>query len=296
MSLRFVLIGHPVAHSLSPAIHGAAYRELGLDHRYELVDAPDEERVRSVIDELRRGEIAGINVTIPWKRSALALADKQSPGAHRIGAANVLERAADGQIIAHNTDVMALVEEFRRHVRALDRAVLIGSGGAAQAVIVACQECGARQVGITSRRWSAELDSSAWPNAAQFRALGAELLAWPDSSETARRDWQAFVLESQLVVQASSAGMHGADPGEPIAALVPFEKLAPGTLAYDLVYTPPNTPFVEAAHKAGLTSEHGLSMLVGQAALSIEIWLGLVPPREPLFRAAERALAARGRS
>jgi len=296
MSLRFVLIGHPVAHSLSPAIHGAAYEVLGLDHRYELVDAPDEAGVKSVIDELRSGAIAGINVTIPWKRSALALADDATPAARRIGAANVLQRAADGRIVAHNTDVMALVEEFRRHVPVLDRAAVIGSGGAAQAVVVACQECGARQVGITSRRWVSELDADVWPNAAQFRLLGAELLAWPDASEQAHHAWQAFVLESKLIVQASSAGMHGADAGEPVAALVPFERLDRGTLAYDLVYTPPNTPFVEAARRAGLASEHGLSMLVGQAALSSEIWLGLVPAREPLFRAAERALSARGRS
>jgi len=113
-SQRFVLIGHPVAHSLSPVIHRAAYQELELSHRYELVDCPDEAAVVKVVDALRSGEIAGANVTIPWKRLALKLADMVAPSVQRVGVANVLARGADGAIVAHNTDVPALVEEFQR--------------------------------------------------------------------------------------------------------------------------------------------------------------------------------------
>ena len=295
MSRRFALIGHPVAHSLSPVIHRAAYAELGVDHRYELIDADDERQVAAAIDELRQGRISGMNVTIPWKRTALSLADDAAPAASRVGAANVLERAADGRVVAHNTDVPALVEEFRARTRGLRRAAVIGSGGAALAVIAACQESGASEVGVTSRRWVEGADPSSWPNAGPFRALGAEPLAWPESAEDARRRWQDFVEDSELIVQATSAGMHGADPGHAVARLVPFEQLRPQTLAYDLVYAPPDTPFVVAARTAGLPAVHGLSMLVGQAALSIRIWLGVAVRREPLSAAAERELSARGR-
>ena len=101
MSLRFVLIGHPVGHSLSPVIHRAAYEEFGLDHRYELMDVENEAGVKAVVDELRSGRIAGLNATIPHKRAILALADEATDAARRIGAANVLERRADGRQGGH---------------------------------------------------------------------------------------------------------------------------------------------------------------------------------------------------
>src|SRR5258706_6451380 len=98
-----------------------------------------------------------------------------------------------------------------------------------------------------------------------------------------------------LVVQCTSAGMQGADSGEPIAALVPWSLFAVDALAYDLIYAPLETPFLRAARQAGRRTAHGLHMLVGQAALAIEIWLGQRPPTEPLLAAALEALATRGR-
>jgi shikimate dehydrogenase len=108
VSPRFVLLGHPVAHSLSPAIHGAAYAELGIDARYELVDASDEAAVGRAVDAVRSGEIAGANVTVPWKQVALRLADRADASASDVGAANVLVRGPSGEVVAHHTDVPAL--------------------------------------------------------------------------------------------------------------------------------------------------------------------------------------------
>jgi shikimate dehydrogenase len=98
---------------------------------------------------------------------------------------------------------------------------------------------------------------------------------------------------ADVIVQATSAGMHGADSGRAVADVIPWAKLPAGALAYDLVYNPPDTEFVRAARAHGLVASHGLGMLIGQAALAIEIWLGTAPPLEPLREAAEAALAAR---
>ncbi|HEX5098479.1 MAG TPA: shikimate dehydrogenase, partial [Polyangiaceae bacterium] len=150
MTLRFVLLGHPVAHSLSPAIHGAAYEALGFSHRYELLDIPDEAALARAVAALRAGEVAGANVTVPWKREALALADRREPTAGDVGAANVLVRDASGAVVAHNTDVMALVEELGALARAPERVLVLGAGGASVAAVAALRMLGARSIGISA--------------------------------------------------------------------------------------------------------------------------------------------------
>jgi shikimate dehydrogenase len=129
-----------------------------------------------------------------------------------------------------------------------------------------------------------------WPGAAEFRRLGATLVAWPggDSSE-----FDDFVLKSGIIVQATSAGMHGASPGAAVAGVVPWPRLAPGVLAYDLVYNPAETEFLRAARAHGVRALGGLGMLVGQAALAFELWLGSEPPREAMRLAAVRELTRR---
>ncbi len=293
VSRRFVLIGHPVLHSLSPVIHQAAYQALGLAHHYELADCPDEAAVLKVVDALRSGEIAGANVTIPWKRLALQLADRVAPSAQRVGVANVLTRGADGVIVAHNTDVPALVEEFQRVIGTVRRALVIGGGGAAPAVVAAAQDAGADRVLVTARRFTFSEPESEWPHAAELSALGASLLAWPDSDPRAKSRFREVAARIDLIVQCTSAGMHGADDGKALAELVPFEHLPQSALAYDLIYNPALTPFLARAQACGLNAENGLGMLVTQAALAIELWLSVSVPREPLLAAAQAALAAR---
>ncbi|MEP7048843.1 MAG: shikimate dehydrogenase [Pseudomonadota bacterium] len=290
---RFVLIGHPVGHSISPVIHQAAYTALGLSHRYDLCDCADEAAVGAVVEGLRRGEIAGANVTIPWKRLALKLADLVAPSAQRVGVANVLARGADGAIVAHNTDVPALVEEFQRLSGNVRRALVIGAGGAAPAVVAAAQDAGADRVWVTARKFAFAEPESAWPHGAEFIAQGASLLAWPDTEARAKARFRELAARIDLVVQCTSAGMHGADDGKQLADLVPFEHVPQSALAYDLIYNPPSTPFLERARACGLGAENGLGMLVAQAALAIELWLSVSPPRAPLLAAAQAALQAR---
>lgn len=292
MSERFVLLGHPVGHSLSPVIHGAAYRELGLPHRYELYDVPDEASLAVAVDEVRSGAIRGANVTIPWKRQALALADHAEPSAADVGAANVLARDAAGRVVAHNTDVGALVAEIGALVDAPKTALVLGSGGATLAAVAALRRLGVRDLGVSARRFELGTPEASWPLSAELGRLGARLVPWPQPGSNAFRD---FASRSAVIVQATSAGMYGAAAGSEIADVVPWDELARGTVLYDLVYNPRETELVRRARSRGFHASDGLGMLIGQAALAFELWLGAAPPREPMWRAAEAELSRRNR-
>ncbi len=288
----FALIGHPVGHSLSPAIHRAAYAELGLaDHSYEAVDCPNAQAVAAQLEAIRRGELDGANVTVPWKRLALELADEVHDSAGSTGAANVLSPTGpDGarRLVAHNTDVPALAEQLRRGHPGARSAMVIGAGGAALAAAVACRSIGVDRVVVVARRWRGT-DESAWELATAFRARAAVPVAWPDDP-SAFSSFRRAVVESDIVIQSTSDGMAGATDGTTVRDLVPFPELDRAAFVYDLVYSPEVTPFVAAARDAGLSAESGLGMLVGQAALAIELWVG----RRPSI-AALRAAVARER-
>ncbi len=292
MTARFVLLGHPVGHSVSPAMHTAAYRELGLDAEYVSIDCPDPEAVRREVERLRGGELSGANVTVPHKKLALSLADRADPLAKAVGAANVLRRMPDGSVEAHNTDVAALADELRLHQPSPGAACVLGSGGAALAAVVACQRLGASVVHVAARAFSNGPSSAAL--AAEFRALGATPRAMP--ADAAEASWRDLFSECQILVQATSAGMRGADSGEALASLIPWAVLAPGALAYDLVYNPPLTPFLKRAQENSVNAVGGLGMLVGQAVHSVMLWTGMTPDRNVMRHAAENLLFKGGKS
>lgn len=292
MSERFILIGHPVKQSVSPVIHHAAYEQMSFDAQYGLVDCPDEAAVHAQVEEIRRGELCGANVTVPWKKVAFDAADELDESAWRVGVANVLARTESGKIIAYNTDAIGLADELRRASQRVERearpgALIIGSGGATRASVVACQLNGVERIGVTARRFDPKVPQSEWPNAQAFLDLGAELLPWPsfDRGEAC----SGFLASCHLVLQATSAGMKGVPGGEALAELLPWSAFETG-LAYDLVYNPPQTPFLKRAADEGHVAEGGLGMLVGQAAHAIRIWTGTLPEQEPLLRAAKQAL------
>ncbi len=252
---RFAVIGDPVAHSKSPAMHMAAFRALGLPHTYEAMRVTAAE-LPGVVAALRDGRLDGLNVTVPHKRAALALADAiAAPG---LTAANTLVRTAEGRVVAHNTDVPALAEELRLLAGpaapwASRRALVLGSGGAALAAVSALRSLGALDVVVRARRPG---DAVAPP--------------WAPSPGS-----EAKTL---AVVQATSAGMTGADPGDAVASVVAWEALPPDAVALDLVYAPPETPFLRAAATRGLRRANGLGMLARQGALAFALWLGVEAP------------------
>ena len=285
---RFVLVGHPVAHSISPEIHRAFYAAFGLPHDYEAVDCADEASLEREISRFRTGGIHGMNVTVPWKLLALELADRRHALAEQIGAANVLARDPDDAVVAYNTDVLALVDELEAGAPAAREAVVIGSGGAALAAVAACRTRGVRRISVTARRFRPEtLDQR---EAEKLRSLGATPLTWPVIDAAAGKAWSEAVAGASVIIQATSAGMRGGAPGETVRDLVPWRALDASVFAYDVVYNPEVTPFVAAARAAGLRAESGLGMLIGQAARAIELWLGELPPRALLEQAAGQAL------
>ncbi len=285
MSLRFILIGHPVGHSVSPAIHHAAYDALGMSHNYEAVDCPDEESVRKQVARIRSGEIAGANVTVPHKILALSLADEATEGASNTGAANVLTRVGD-QVVAHNTDISGLADELRSGTKNPRAAWVLGNGGAALAAVVACRQAGASDVYLSARSFVG--DPAHWPKMERFRQLGAIPVGWSDAATPGGIPELAPSLG--LIVQATSAGMKGASDGAPLVKQIPWESLGRDTFIYDLVYNPPQTPLLTAAQERGLPRSHGLGMLVGQAAHAFKIWLGQEPDRDAMRQAADRGI------
>jgi len=278
--LRFVLIGHPVGHSLSPPIHRAAYQALGLPHRYELADTPNEAALEQRFAELRSGQLGGANVTVPWKRRALEMADECEPLALETGAANVLAPLPRGRVMASNTDIPALEDELR-DAESREVAVVLGAGGAALAAVQACRGLGFQKIHVTTRRWGG-VGPAAWQGAPRFAKLGATPLAWPDAAEPA---WRELVGRCGVIVQATSAGMAGADPGEELARRIPWELLDPSALAYDVVYNPAVTPFLAAAEASAGRARGGLGMLVEQARHAMRTWFGSAPPAD-VIRAA----------
>ncbi len=260
---RLAVLGHPVGHSRSPAMQGAALAALGLveEWSYEAIDvAPErfEGRVRAMQDE----GFAGANVTVPHKHAALAVADAPSGVAREIGAANTLVFAAGG-IGAHNTDA----DGFLRSLPSAPtdrRALVLGAGGAARAIVWALVREGA--------------EVEVWNRTAQ-RALtlcdelGGTPIAAPDPT--------AY----ELIVNTTAAGLAGEDQ---FAALpLAPDGFAAGQTVVDMVYGSEPSPLLAAAASAGAETVDGLEVLVQQGALSLRIWTEREPPLD-VMRAAVR--------
>lgn len=301
--LRFSLLGHPVRHSVSPAMCTAAFTAMRLPHVYTAIDVPSEAGLGRILDDVRTGMIAGCNVTIPYKKAVFEIADELAPSAVDVGAANVIVRSPEGLLVGHNTDADALAQELAPILegRPRLRAAIIGGGGAALAALSACRKLGFAITCMTSRSWSSSELLHESPSAEQARALGALTMPWPRSDDVAptgklsqamRMQWSELAGGADLVIQATSAGMHGVDPGDQITTLVPWDKLPEHAVAYDVVYTPRVTPFLRAARERDLTAEGGLGMLVRQAALSIALWTGQEAPMDRMRDAAEGQLNA----
>jgi shikimate dehydrogenase len=291
---RFAVLGDPIAHSRSPAMHAAAYRALDLPHTYEALRVPNDElgmRVR----ELRAGVFSGFNVTVPHKRRILDFVDVVEPSAALVGAANTLVLDDVGVLHAHNTDVPALAEELvalapergaGEHVRrgwAGGRGLVIGSGGAARSAVIAlAAELGVGVVHVRARAFDDRGKAEAF--AGEMRALLRDVAPCEVIAEPLRADAE---IDATLdaIVQATSAGMHGAEPGDVVADAVSWSELAPRAVALEVIYAPPETPFLRAAAAHGIRAANGFGMLARQGALAFELWLGMPAPYNAMLAA-----------
>ena len=257
---RLAVLGHPVGHSRSPAMQGAALAELGLDDwSYEAIDvAPDEfeEKVR----EIAAGEWVGANVTVPHKGAALAVADELSEVAREIGAANTLH-FLEGRIHAYNTDAKGLLTLLPEPVEG-SRALVLGAGGAARAVVWALVRGGA-----TVEVWNrTELRSR---NLCEN--LGGTAVTEPDQGDY------------DLIANTTAVGLRGEDPFTELP--LNAAGFRPEQLVIDLVYSDRPTALLEAARRSGAETIDGLAVLVAQGAVSLKIWTGREPPLEAMRKA-----------
>jgi shikimate dehydrogenase len=264
-STRLVgVLGHPVAHSVSPQIHNAAFAAAGVDAVYLAFDVPPV-GVETAIGGLAALGALGANVTVPHKQAALAAASRRTPEAEAVGAANTLVFHPDGLVEADNTDATGLAVVLARDV-GLERGepvVLFGAGGAARAAAVALGRAGAR-VHVDARRPEA---------AAAVTALAVAHGAVAGGG-----------VEPRVVINATPLGLHGETLPDP------YLHLRPGQVALDLVYRPEPTPFLAAAAARGALALDGLGMLVAQAAAAFERWTGLPAPVAVMDTAARAAL------
>ncbi len=270
------LFGHPVSHSLSPAMHNAAFRSLKLPHRYTALDVSSEGLI-NVVTTLRHGDALGANVTIPHKEAAVRMVDEATEVAHRIGALNTIVRRG-ARLIGDNTDKYgferAIADAPGGHhsatgsLFAMDTVLVLGAGGAARACILALLEQENSVLVAARDLVRAETVARAL---APFGIGGrtVEAVAWPTGA--------VFV---DGVVNATPLGMRGEDPLEGVA-------LPP--MVVDIVPTAEETPLVKRARAAeNVTVVDGLSMLLHQAARSFELWTGVPAPLEVMRAALPR--------
>jgi shikimate dehydrogenase len=268
------VIGDPVAHSLSPLLHNTAFAELGLDWVSLGFPVPSGSAAEALRGAAALG-IRGLSVTMPHKEAVATLVDRTTPLAARLGAVNCVTFGPDGSS-GDNTDGPGLVAALRRG-EGFDpsgrRCLVVGAGGAARAAVLALAEAGAAEVVVVNRT--------------PERAVAAAALA----GRAGRVGEAAEAGECELVLDATPLGMAGREgPGEP--GLVDPSLLGPGQVVVDLVYDPPETPWLAAARGRGATVANGLGMLVHQAALQLAHWTGAAAPVEAMWGAVAAATRA----
>ena len=264
------VIGHPIAHSRSPILHGYWLKRYGIQGHYIPMDVAPAD-LAQVLRTLPKMGFVGVNITIPHKESILSIADIISDRAALIGAANTLIFRKDGRIHADNTDGSGFIANLRQNAPhwapASGPAAILGAGGAARAVVAALIEVGVPEIRIANR------------TRARAEAIRSDFGAKVVVSEWVQA---ANMLEgAATVVNTTSLGMTGKADFR-----VPLDGLNPRAVVTDLVYTPLMTQFLIEAEALGCTVVDGLGMLLHQAAPGFERWFGRRPDVDEATRRA----------
>ena len=264
------VIGHPIAHSKSPALHGYWLKSYGLVGHYIPMDVAPAD-FEQVLRMLPKAGFVGANITVPHKEAALSLADHVSDQALVVGAANTLVFGEDGAIHADNTDGYGFMQNLRNGapdwVPGDGFAVVLGAGGAARAVLQALVEVNVPEILLTNRT----------------RAR-ADRLKEEFGQRITVIDWARagnVIDNAKLVVNATSLGMQGQPE-----LRVPLDRLRPGVVVTDLVYAPLKTQLLQTAEEAGCIIVDGLGMLLHQAVPGFERWYRIRPKVDDNLRAA----------
>lgn len=273
---QYGVVGHPVAHSLSPFIHGMFARQTGHALVYRLHDIPPE-RFRSYVLEFFARGGRGLNITLPHKVAAAELANDLTPRADRAGAVNTLALQSENRILGDNTDGAGLVTDLQNNVRlalAKRRILILGAGGATRGVLAPLLFLRPAYIVIANRtRQRAAALASDFSDLGPLRASGFD-------------DLPAEPFD--LVINATSASLSGEIPA------ICADVLGANTVCYDMAYGKSETPFVRWALDHGCARAlQGLGMLVEQAAESFELWRGVRPATAPVLSALTRMIRER---
>jgi shikimate dehydrogenase len=256
--IRAFVCGHPVAHSRSPLIHGHWLKQHGIAGSYEKIDVAPADFKEFATSLAQRG-FAGGNVTIPNKEAAFALVSKRDAAAEAIGAVNTLWHE-NGKLVGGNTDAYGFAANLDARLkgwRDAGRAVVLGAGGAARAVVHALAEAGIARIAVVNRT----------PARAQVLAD-----AFPHASAHGWDRLDGLLASTDLLVNTTSLGMDGEAGAE-----LDMARLPDSALVTDIVYVPLETPLLAQASRRGLRTADGLGMLLHQAVPGFERWFGVRP-------------------
>lgn len=262
------IIGNPLTHSLSPLIHNSVLALMELNYVYVPFEI-SREQVPAALEAMRSLNIKGFNVTVPYKEAVIPYLDEISATAAACGAVNVIKNE-QGRLYGYNTDgqgfIRALTEEG---VTIAGRTLLIGAGGAARAVSYELAQAGMEAMDFL------DLDGERAARLAEF--IAALFPCRTSSANISEASLEALMGSADLIVNCSPVGMSPETGQSPVKS---YAGIRPGTVVYDLIYNPLQTRFLEMAGKAGARTLNGLGMLIHQAALTLEILLGVSPPVE----------------
>jgi shikimate dehydrogenase len=270
--LLFGLFGHPVSQSLSPALHGAAFKYLGLNGEYRLFDVPEGELKKAVTDNCQAG-LAGFNVTIPHKIAVFEMCQTLTDKAKLVGAVNTVKVENGKNLAGHNTDadgLKAAIESTKEKGKLGKRAILFGCGGSAQAVVVTLMDLGFEEITVLARN---ERKAKAFVESARERLSERRTECKLEAGEAADG--------YSLLVNSTPIGLKESDQ-LPEFMRSAFSHLDRDGLCVDLVYRKDGQLplFAESARVLDYQSIGGLSMLVHQARLAFQFWTGLDVPYE----------------
>ncbi|WP_414518892.1 shikimate dehydrogenase [Nostoc sp. PCC 9305] len=260
------VIGHPVEHSLSPVMHNAAIAQLGLDYVY-LPFPIEPQNLEVAIAGFAAVGVVGFSVTIPHKQAIIPLLSEITPLAQTIGAVNTVSRQ-NNQWVGTNTDIEGFIAPLQTTYKqdwSQKVAVILGNGGAARAVVAGCTQLGFAQIHVVGRNMQRlEEFRNSWSNSSLADKF--QVHQWEELPK--------LIPQANLLVNTTPIGMYPKVDESPLS-VEEIANLPTGAIAYDLIYIPKPTQFLQQAQKQGAIAIDGLEMLVQQGVAALKIWLHL---------------------
>ena len=271
----FYIIGYPIEHTLSPTMHNAVFKALNIDARYDILKVKDD-MLKYAVDALRICS-NGFNVTIPHKVRIIEYMDALDDSVMRVGAVNTVSNS-DNILKGYNTDYYGFIQPIKSRgikIKGMN-ALVLGSGGAARAVVAALMDEHVASITLAIRSSDR---SDALIKSIRSRGIGCDVVMLRDVSK--------YSHGKDIIVNATPLGMRGMSDSVPLSS----KDISSSSIVYDLVYNPKDTQLIKHAREAGATVIYGYEMLVEQGAKALEIWLGIDAPRDVMSDAVLKGLS-----